>query len=67
MYFDMICSCSASFHIELEVDSEEAVWLLVNRFINAHVECGFMTPIAEQSPTEKQQLNIKITPETDTP
>jgi hypothetical protein len=66
MFFEMICTCSASVHIETDIDENtEASWLLVNRFINAHVKCGYMTPIEEQNPKSTTQLNIKLSPEAD--
>lgn len=48
---DMSCTCDAAFTIDVK-DNEDAAWLLVWRFANAHADkCGFMTP-SGAAPTE---------------
>ena len=54
MYVDMSCGrCDSSFSIDAEV--EDPVWVLLNRFANAHAECGYMTSLqdSEDSPAHK--------------
>lgn len=50
----MICKCEASFSIDSEGENDDAVWHLVWRFANSHVNCGFITrekPIEEDNET----------------
>lgn len=49
---EMNCTCDATFTIDTK-DNEDAAWLLVWRFANAHAEkCGYMT----NPPTEDSLL-----------
>jgi len=41
VYAEMVCKCDAYLNIDSEDDA--SVWTLVHRFVNAHVECGFVT------------------------
>lgn len=61
MFFEMMCSCSASLHLDVGVEREDAALLLVNRFTMAHVTCGFMTPLLEELPSPTKKFNIKTT------
>ncbi len=45
MYFEMMCSCSASIHMDVAEDMQTLGLLFLNRFIESHVNCGFMTPM----------------------
>ena len=65
MFFEMVCSCTATLHLDVSKDREEAALLLVNRFTMAHVSCGFMTPLMEQLPTPTKKFNIKTTNDKD--
>jgi hypothetical protein len=57
MFFETMCSCSASLQLDVE-GNEDAAWLLLNRFINAHTTCGFVSPLPDNEfPTKK--FNIK--------
>jgi len=58
MFFEIACSCSASLSLETTKEKEDASWLLINRFINAHVGCGLMTPMPDSSPTQTKRYNI---------
>ena len=60
MLFEMVCSCGATLHLDVEKTKEEAAWLLVNRFTTAHVSCGFMTPLLEEMPSTKKIIDIPI-------
>lgn len=54
MYTELACGhCDSSLQVESE--EEDAVWLLIHRFANAHADCGFMTPLADsdESPARK--------------
>ena len=43
MFIEMVCGrCESS--LNLDAEEEDAVWMLVHRFANAHAECGFMVP-----------------------
>lgn len=43
MYTEMTCgTCDSYFQVDSE--QEDAVWMMMHRFANAHSECGFMAP-----------------------
>jgi hypothetical protein len=48
----------ASISVDLEKNREDAGWLLVNRFTNAHIECGLVSPLLEQRETPTKPFNI---------
>lgn len=66
MHVEMVCSCEGSLILETDEDSE-SVWLLVFRFANAHVGCGYMTagdvPGAEVETTKKRVIKPRRAPE----
>jgi hypothetical protein len=66
MHVEMICSCEGTLIMETE-DSTESVWLLVFRFANAHISCGYMTtgeaPESEAETTKKRLIKPRRTPE----
>jgi hypothetical protein len=44
MFVEMVCgACESSINIDSE--EEDAVWMVVHRFANAHAGCGFMAPV----------------------
>ena len=47
MIIDMVCVCGAGLVVEADDDSDQttAAWMLINRFANAHVACGFVTSL----------------------
>jgi len=61
MFFEMVCQCTATLQIDAEKSKEEAAWLLVSRFCNAHVACGYITPLYEEMPQDTKRFNIKAT------
>jgi hypothetical protein len=58
MFVELMCSCSAAITVDLEKGREDAGWLLVNRFTNAHVACGLVSPLLEQHDTPTKPFNI---------
>jgi len=60
VYIELSCSCSAAIQIDVEKSREEAAWLFVNRFANAHVSCGFILPLLEELPIGTSTLNITV-------
>lgn len=58
MFTEMNCgSCESYFQIDSE--EEDAVWLLVHRFMDAHVDCGFVNPTAGDSLVSFKKKVIK--------
>jgi len=54
MHVDMTCGyCEAT--LSLGSEEESAVWMLVHRFANAHVPCGFVTSIV----TDYEEPEVK--------
>lgn len=49
MFIDMACKCGAA----LQVDgvSDTYIMFMGNRFAESHVNCGFVTPAAGDSPS----------------
>lgn len=58
MFFEMVCSCSATLQIDAPEDRELAVWLFVTRFSEAHVNCGFMTPVTKDEPETTKRYEV---------
>lgn len=58
MLFDIVCQCSAALSLDMPKEKEDASWLLINRFINAHVGCGLMTPLPDSAPLTTKRHNI---------
>jgi hypothetical protein len=44
MFFELVCSCTATFHMESPEEEGTAAWLFAHRFVNAHEDCGYMSP-----------------------
>lgn len=65
MFFEVACSCSASLALDTSKDKEDASWLLINRFINAHTACGLMTPLPDSTQTRTKRYNIETSSEQD--
>lgn len=66
MFIEVSCQCSAMIQLEVDKNKEEAAWLMLNRFANAHVQCGFVSPLLEEAPATTKKLNIRTTSEKDT-
>lgn len=58
-FVEMSCACGAQFSLDTE-QNEDAIWMLILRFANAHVECGYMTP--GTSPEVEGEQTKQITP-----
>jgi hypothetical protein len=61
MFFELICSCTATFHMEVSEDQTTSAWMFAHRFVNAHQNCGFMTApaypeVKEVYKTEKNNV-----------
>lgn len=61
MFIEMTCSCTASVQVDMPEDKETMGLVLVNRFTNAHVSCGFMTELREEKPMTTKKFDIKTT------
>ena len=54
MVVDLVCSCGAGMVVEVDdEDNMTGAWMLVHRFGNAHVKCGYMTRLDAQDPVPK--------------
>lgn len=59
MDFDLVCSCGAGIRLEvIDDDYMLGAWLLIHRFTNAHVSCGFMT--SAEAETLKQNKSLEV-------
>jgi hypothetical protein len=61
MFVEMTCACTASIQVELKEHQETMGLILVNRFTNAHVDCGFMSPVSEERTATTKKFDIKTT------
>lgn len=61
MFVEMTCACTASIQVELKEHQETMGLILVNRFTNAHVDCGFMSPVPVEPTTNTKKFDIKTT------
>jgi len=59
MEYDMQCSCNAVLHIQAKQD-ETVVWLIIQRFLDAHVKCGYVTPIKKELDAPLKTLDVPI-------
>lgn len=48
-YACLTCTCEAHMELNPVAGEESAAWLLINRFVNAHVKCDFVTPMLGQT------------------
>lgn len=51
MYLNLGCSCDAVLEVDVPEGDESAGWMLIHRFMNAHVACGYAMPLQEQPAT----------------
>lgn len=57
MYVEMVCgACESYFNCDAEDEDANALWLMMHRFSNAHVECGYMTRNAQEDDPESSEL-----------
>lgn len=55
MYCELTCGrCEA--HLQMDTENEDGAWLLVLRYAEAHVECGFVTPAAKTDDQPRRRV-----------
>lgn len=59
MQVDMVCVCGAALLASAE-DSYDWVMLLVTRFTDAHVSCGYLTPLVTDDTATSKSLGIDV-------
>lgn len=47
MFAELTCTCEA--HMQVDAEEADACWLLVWRFVNAHVACGYVSAPAQET------------------
>jgi hypothetical protein len=62
MFVEMVCVCGAS--LQIDGDDDYPSWLFASRFAEAHVKCGFITPIASDTPEKTNKYELKFKPKT---
>jgi len=60
MLFDMSCSCTAALSIEID-KNDTVAWMIINRFLEAHIKCGYVTPIIQEEVEPVTTLDIPVT------
>lgn len=55
----MVCTCSATLQLDIADDYGTAAWLMVTRFSDAHINCGYITPLVKDKPetTKRYEVN----------
>jgi hypothetical protein len=61
MFVEITCACTASIQVELKEHQETMGLILVNRFTNAHVDCGFMSSLPVEPTPITKKFDIKTT------
>ena len=60
MYIEMVCgACESYFNCDVDDDEANALWMMMHRFANAHVECGYMTRIAQEDDPESSESTVR--------
>jgi hypothetical protein len=63
MFVELTCTCQAHFQMDAE-DNDTAVWLLVNRFVNAHTSCSYMTSLeTDETVSKRRVIRARSAPE----
>jgi len=62
MFIEMNCTCEASFHADVD-GREEELWLMANRFIASHTNCGYMAPVKVDDKEKTKPYNIAFNKE----
>lgn len=53
MYVEMVCgACDSYFNCDADSDESSPVWMMMHRFANAHVDCGYMTRNVQEDDPE---------------
>lgn len=53
----MSCNCMASFQAEVD-DADTLMLTWANSFVKAHSTCGFMSPLATDSPEKMKRYDV---------
>lgn len=60
MYVEMVCgACESYFNCDAEPEEESAVWMMMHRFANAHVECGYMTRVVQEDDPDSSNSAVR--------
>jgi hypothetical protein len=63
MFAEMVCTCGAT--LQLDVDEVDfPAWVLTSRFAEAHVKCGFISPMVSDTPEKTSRYELKFKPRT---
>lgn len=60
MYVEMVCgSCESYFNCDADAEEASAVWMMMHRFANAHVDCGYMTRVVQEDDPESSASPVR--------
>ena len=60
MYVEMVCgACESYFNCDADSDEASAVWMMMHRFANAHVDCGYMTRNVQEDDPESSTTTAR--------
>lgn len=60
MYVEMVCgACESYFNCDADSDEASAVWMMMHRFANAHVDCGYMTRVVQEDDPEASTSTVR--------
>lgn len=60
MYVEMVCgACESYFNCDADADEAPAVWMMMHRFANAHVDCGYMTRVVQEDDPESSATPVR--------
>lgn len=55
MFFEMMCSCTATLSLDVAEDNDTLGWVMIHRFASAHINCGYMTPMTTDEKSETRR------------
>ena len=60
MYVEMVCgACESYFNCDADSDESSPVWMMMHRFANAHVDCGYMTRNVQEDDPESSTISSR--------
>lgn len=60
MYVEMVCgACESYFNCDADAEEGSAVWMMMHRFANAHVDCGYMTRLGQEDDPESSAGEVR--------
>lgn len=60
MYVEMVCGhCESYFNADAEAEDSSAIWMMMHRFANSHVECGYMTRVLQEDDPEATETSVR--------